>query len=291
MNSINIIKPYRHAGQWVFDDETVGLLKEPFIAGIDGMIDKMVAKFHKQNNAFIMLFSNAPFPGYQYQLEWLREEAGGNWYFANQFGMEGWLCPALFKYFDKAPQCIYIQTKYRKPSQYVKIATFWEKYPEAIVTLKAMWEAGDRVKEIALAMRHMAPGQSSPSRSAIIAKSHRIGLPHHANSNKTKLLNAAIGRKTRPRAQPRKKRTYTEFQEIPYKIDGIKDIPPETSEFAVSLREVKSKQCRWPLTSEPFMFCGAPKIEHSSWCLHHSSRVFKAAQPKRDSKFIPYSRR
>jgi len=27
--------------------------------------------------------------------------------------MEGWLCPALFKYFSEAPKHIYVQTKKR----------------------------------------------------------------------------------------------------------------------------------------------------------------------------------
>ena len=37
-------------------------------------------------------------------LEWRREESGGNRYFSPQFDMEGWLCPALFKYFASAPR-------------------------------------------------------------------------------------------------------------------------------------------------------------------------------------------
>ena len=32
---------------------------------------------------------------------------GGNWYYSEDFTVEGWLCPALFKYFDKAPEEIY----------------------------------------------------------------------------------------------------------------------------------------------------------------------------------------
>jgi hypothetical protein len=32
---------------------------------------------------------------------------GGNWYHIN--GKEGWLCPALLKYFDTAPREIYAQ--------------------------------------------------------------------------------------------------------------------------------------------------------------------------------------
>lgn len=33
----------------------------------------------------------------------LREEYGGNWYWCPQLELEGWLCPALFMYFEKAP--------------------------------------------------------------------------------------------------------------------------------------------------------------------------------------------
>jgi hypothetical protein len=31
------------------------------------------------------------------------QESGGNWYYCPQLDIEGWLCPALFKYFEKAP--------------------------------------------------------------------------------------------------------------------------------------------------------------------------------------------
>ena len=47
------------------------------------------------------------------KLEWRREEYGGNRYFLPAFEMEGWLCPALFKYFDKAPKEIYVKAEPR----------------------------------------------------------------------------------------------------------------------------------------------------------------------------------
>ena len=40
MNAINIIAPYKHHGQWVFDDSRVGLSQEPFVAGADTWIDR-----------------------------------------------------------------------------------------------------------------------------------------------------------------------------------------------------------------------------------------------------------
>ena len=111
MNSLNLIIPYRYEGMWVFDDPRVGLDKEPFVSGADTMIDVLVKDIPGAEKGFRLLFSASPFPGYTSKLEWRREEYGGNWYFSPDFKMEGWLCPALFKYFDKAPSEIYVKAE------------------------------------------------------------------------------------------------------------------------------------------------------------------------------------
>jgi len=87
----------------VFDDANTGLVREPFVCGIDTMIDKLVATIPNADKGFRLIFSATPFPGFTVELDWRREEYGGNWYFSPQFQMEGWLCPALFKYFTDAP--------------------------------------------------------------------------------------------------------------------------------------------------------------------------------------------
>ena len=43
MIAINVIAPYKWHGMWVFDDPRVGLVQEPFVAGADTMIDRVVA--------------------------------------------------------------------------------------------------------------------------------------------------------------------------------------------------------------------------------------------------------
>jgi hypothetical protein len=96
---------------WVFDDSAVGLNREPFVAGIDKIIDQLVASIPNAERGFRLLFSATPFPGHTVKLEWRREESGGNWYFCPQFGIEGWLCPALFKYFDKTPAELYARAE------------------------------------------------------------------------------------------------------------------------------------------------------------------------------------
>jgi hypothetical protein len=60
---------------------------------------------------FRLLFSLAPFPGFQRKLEWIREDFAGNWYRTEQPPMEGWLCPALFKYFEAAPKDLYVKAE------------------------------------------------------------------------------------------------------------------------------------------------------------------------------------
>ena len=44
-------------------------------------------------------------------VEWRREESGGNWYYSPDYKMEGWLRPALLKYFDRAPARIFIRAE------------------------------------------------------------------------------------------------------------------------------------------------------------------------------------
>ncbi len=108
-NALNAIYPYKYEGMWVFDDENAGLDKEPFIEGADIIIDNALAMkgISNADRGFRLIFSAGPFPNYDVKLEWLREDDGGNWYKAELFQEEGWLCPALLKYFDVAPSEIY----------------------------------------------------------------------------------------------------------------------------------------------------------------------------------------
>jgi hypothetical protein len=111
MNAIRVIYPYKQHGTWVFDDERVGLVREPFVAGADTVIDHMVANIPDAERGFTLLFAATPFPGHNAQFERRRQEHGGTWYYSPQLDMEGWLCPALFKYFEQAPERLYVQFK------------------------------------------------------------------------------------------------------------------------------------------------------------------------------------
>lgn len=107
MNALIAIYPYKVEGLWVFDDPKVGLVQEPFVSGSDAIIDRMTAQISKAESGFRLLFSATPFPGFTAHLDWRRADLGGNWYYSPDLNMEGWLCPALLKYFDSPPARIY----------------------------------------------------------------------------------------------------------------------------------------------------------------------------------------
>lgn len=110
-NAIQIIAPYRYNGTWVFDDPAVELVREPFVAGIPEMIDTLVGGAIGECNRFRLLFADRPFPGSQIELVRQHEEIEGYWYRLAGTENDGWLCPALFKYFDEAPERIYAKVE------------------------------------------------------------------------------------------------------------------------------------------------------------------------------------
>jgi len=109
-----IIKPYWFSGTWVFDDPATGLVREPFVAGVPEMIDRLVEHIpDARRRGFRLLFSAAPFPGFQAAFARDRDDVGGTWYrtLPPHPPMQGWLCPALFKYFENAPPVIYVKAE------------------------------------------------------------------------------------------------------------------------------------------------------------------------------------
>ena len=111
MNSLFAIAPYKYQGTWVFDDAAVGLLREPFVAGADTIIDVLMEGIPEAERGCRIVFSAEPFPGFQARMVRDRAEYGGTWYRWPERAMEGWLCPALFKYFPEAPEEIYVQAQ------------------------------------------------------------------------------------------------------------------------------------------------------------------------------------
>jgi len=109
-NALLVIEPYRTAGGWAFDEPRLGIKAEPFVLGIPAMMDKLAAGVPGSEKGIRLIFSKNRFPG-SLQLDRRREQDGGNWYHSSDYEMEGWLCPALFKFFPRAPQHLYAKAE------------------------------------------------------------------------------------------------------------------------------------------------------------------------------------
>lgn len=94
---------------WVFNDPERNLYLEPFVRGMDLILDRLSILVPNAKAGFIFRFSDRPFLSGRAALMWEKEEDWGNWYYCPQFGMKGWLCPALFEYYKPAPKAIYIE--------------------------------------------------------------------------------------------------------------------------------------------------------------------------------------
>ena len=108
-NAIKVIQPYRAAGTWVFDDAATGLKAEPFVNGIPEMIDRLVADIPDARAGFRLTFAASAFPGHELVVNRGESYGGGYYYVDPETKRQGWLCPALFKYFHDAPEAIYVK--------------------------------------------------------------------------------------------------------------------------------------------------------------------------------------
>ncbi len=117
-NAIFHIQPVRSCwGTWSFTDNLAGLSNEPFVGSINEMIDHMTKGLVPDaKDGFNLYFSANPIKDYQmsFTLVAASEHYGGADYSCDQLGIEGWLCPALFCYFEKAPQKIYVRAEARR---------------------------------------------------------------------------------------------------------------------------------------------------------------------------------
>lgn len=114
---IHVVKPYKWNGQWVFDDPRVELVKEPFVAGADDMMDAAtkIAGIENAGDGFQLLFSDGVFSDDGFALRWLCERSGGNVYRLDvehdgeRTVIDGWLCPALLLYYRIPPARLFIK--------------------------------------------------------------------------------------------------------------------------------------------------------------------------------------
>jgi len=139
-NAMMSITIYKHNGFWSFTDDERGLVHEPFVMGMDEIIDFFIEKYGDKDSAtHTILFSGRKFPGSQGYLSKIKHshepDHGGAWYeydaryplisvtdkvtgertyssypgeFYHSVPLDGWLCPATLAFFKKFPELIHV---------------------------------------------------------------------------------------------------------------------------------------------------------------------------------------
>ncbi len=119
MNFSPYIKLYRKNNLWCFDYPSMGIIEEPFVEGIDDIIDAVAARnlgVRKNHipSELILRWStdeNDPAPNKLLHLH-SEERFGQQWnryklHSMNISALEGNLCPMLLVFFKNAPDVIY----------------------------------------------------------------------------------------------------------------------------------------------------------------------------------------
>jgi hypothetical protein len=113
-----VIHPYRlPGGTWAFDDPARGLFAEPFVGETNLVIDDLARGLPGAfEHGIQFTFSGlGPFPGCRHALEFVStgspDDADGRWSGCwYRIGARCfWLCPALFRYFNEAPDRIWLR--------------------------------------------------------------------------------------------------------------------------------------------------------------------------------------
>ena len=132
---IRTLEPYFCAGEWVFDDDRIGLEAEAFVCGMSEILDFCLEDSgidpEEVEGGFKLTFSKDKWPDSTHSLTWLGASMGGNDYELDSEcrnlsihnsdrhydvpeGMKGWLCPTFCGcYFgDEPPKKIYLSVAF-----------------------------------------------------------------------------------------------------------------------------------------------------------------------------------
>lgn len=113
------------------------------------------------------------------------------------------------------------------------------------------------------------------SRSAIISKRHRSGLPC---PGKTCRSGEQIPRQPRRLKSASKRRFVFGARgnvEMILEPAAYEPVTPRADFLGIPLLRLKDGQCRYPDDSEPYLFCGQPVQKDSSYCPQCHARCWK----------------
>jgi GcrA cell cycle regulator len=168
--------------------------------------------------------------------------------------------------------------------------SFWTE--ERIETLTKLWLDGVSGEAVA---REIGDGCT---RNAVIGKANRLGLAAHQRSNEgsasAAMLRRVEKRKRQEAAsvtgfgvnkiQAARSTAPQVFQSTPPKAEATrKSTPVPEKRQGVLFEELPANGCKFAINDapkgKPHLFCGAPRIDGSSWCIEHNARCYGRPWP------------
>ena len=105
-------KPYKEHKHWAYDDPRCGRFQEGLVAGIPEIIEFLAESIPDFDKGVTCTFSAEPFEGHNGELDRVGGDGysnAGNTYQLKGTPLKGWLCPALYDYFERAPDKLYVR--------------------------------------------------------------------------------------------------------------------------------------------------------------------------------------
>ena len=163
---------------------------------------------------------------------------------------------------------------------------------DMIAQLKDLWEKKTRVLTIA-DLIHKSSGVSF-TKSAIIGKAHRLGLPRHAHANRVfvdavERERARANRRARKADWDRTNRPNRGLLHHYAKRISERALARNVEDYAIptpqrkTIFELGPHDCRWPVgepQSDLFFFCGAVAEEKRPYCSSHCQRAYVEIRPR-----------
>lgn len=104
--------------RWVFDDKGNGLSQEPFVAGMDEVIDLLTVNLPNHGYDGFKFCMREHYPDDEVAIELTHYETmkhpllgNSNYYWCEKLNKKVWLCHNLYKYVNHAPQVIFCWCK------------------------------------------------------------------------------------------------------------------------------------------------------------------------------------
>lgn len=163
------------------------------------------------------------------------------------------------------------------------MAFVWDE--RRIEILRTLWPGGVSAREIADKI-------GAPSKSAVIGKAHRIGLPSHVNArgNGTEAFKSFRGRKgglrLKAKAMARKavvnpdKPNEPKLKAVPLPKPRT-DLPPLIAR--VTFEQLQNDQCKFPVgdpREADFGFCGQPRVLGKPYCSDCCQRAYTVRETR-----------